>query len=85
MNILHTHDWINQGQGTTACAATGCRAVRHEHRYTQHAGGQWRCGCGAWTPKPPQPPDRVIDLSTYNVGQFTPRRPRTARKQVRSR
>jgi hypothetical protein len=81
----HAHDWVEVGDSTTACAVTGCQAMRHEHRYTQEPIGRWSCSCGAWTPKPPPQPDQAVDLSGYNVRPLTRRKPRTTRKPVRSR
>jgi len=80
MTATHKHSWVDLGEGTAVCSHDGCRAVWHEHRYTQDPTGLWRCPCGAWTPKPPPAPDQVADLSAYNVRQLNPRRPRTTRK-----
>jgi hypothetical protein len=75
----HAHDWIEADDGTASCGVAGCRALRHEHRYIQDTRGRWSCVCGAWTPKPPPPPERAADLSAYNVRPLIPRKPRMPR------
>jgi hypothetical protein len=76
MAQTHEHDWIDIRDGTAACAVQDCQALRHVHRYTQDTRGRWWCGCGAWTPKPPSPPEQVGDLSGYNQRQPKPCGPR---------